>query len=52
MEELASAWQKTVDMQIGVFAEDPEDINPLIIQETDPSPNPPFVQPHNFWTKV
>ena len=50
---MSSAWQMTVDLKLGLFAEDPMEESPLIIKEgVTPAPKPPFVMPHNMWTKV
>ena len=53
MQEMSSAWQMTVDIKLGLFAEDKMQESPLIIKEGETrKPNPPFVLPHNMWTKV
>ena len=53
MQEMSAAWQMTVDMKLGMFAEDTEEQSPLVHVEGDAiTPNPPFVMPHNIWTKV
>lgn len=52
MQEMAAAWQMTVDLRLGMFAEDPEERSPLVHAEGDViAPCPPFVVPHNIWTK-
>ena len=52
-EELAGAWQVTVDMKLGMFEEHKTPDDPLAVPEgVTLKPNPPFVAPHSFWTKV
>ena len=48
-----AAWQMTVDMKLGLFESDKEAGNPLAVEEGKTlAPNPPFIEPHNVWTKV
>ena len=50
---MAAAWQMTVDMRLGLFQADSEEGNPLAVEEGKIlAPNPPFIAPHNVWTKV
>ncbi|XP_064651813.1 phosphatidylinositol 4-kinase alpha-like isoform X3 [Lineus longissimus] len=52
MQEMAAAWQMTIDLRLGVFAEDKPDISPLAASESNiPKPTPPYVAPHQIWTK-
>ena len=45
--------EMTVDMKFCMFAEDREQQSQLVhIEGEDIAPNPPFVMPHNIWTKV
>ena len=53
MQEMSAAWQMTVDMKLGLFSEEIEEKSPLVHTEGDvPTPNTPYVVPHNIWTKV
>ena len=50
---MVAAWQMTVDMKLGLFESDKEAGNPLAVEEGKTlAPNPPFIEPHNVWTKV
>ena len=53
IEEMVAAWQMTVDMRLGLFESDQAKGNPLAVEEGKTlHPNPPFIAPHNVWTKV
>ncbi len=50
---MGAAWQMTIDMKLGLFAEDSEIQDPLAASESNPiKPSPPFVQAHNIWIEV
>ena len=43
----------TVDMKLGMFEEHSTPDDPLAVPEgVTLKPNPPFVTPHSYWTKV
>ena len=53
MQEMSAAWQNTVDLRLGLFTVDRPEVSPLVHTEGQPlKPDPPFVIPHNIWTKV
>jgi len=53
MQEMSAAWQMTVDMSLGLFRADPPEKSPLIQSEGEfVRTEPPYVIPHNIWTKV
>lgn len=50
---MSAAWQATIDRQMGLFAEDPEQVDPLAAHEgCELKPNGPFIAPHALWVKV
>ncbi|KAK7505986.1 hypothetical protein BaRGS_00002708 [Batillaria attramentaria] len=50
--EMAAAWQMCVDRRFGIFAEDAPRPDPLAKREDMVlAPNPPYVAPHQIWTK-
>ncbi|KAL8613207.1 hypothetical protein ACOMHN_043016 [Nucella lapillus] len=50
--EMAAAWQMCVDRRLGIFAEDTHMQDPLAKRENEVlAPNPPYVAPHQIWTK-
>ncbi|XP_042899450.1 phosphatidylinositol 4-kinase alpha isoform X2 [Parasteatoda tepidariorum] len=52
LQEMSAAWQMTIDRQIGLFAEDPEQVDPLAAHEgCELKPNGPFIGPHSLWVK-
>ena len=53
MQEMASAWQWSVDMQLGIFADVAPETSPFIFREgLERSPVHVKVLPHQLWTKV
>ena len=53
MEEVAAAWQMTLDMKLGLFQHCDLDLHPLAVSDSQPAKaNLPYVLPHNIWTKV
>ncbi|KAI1292021.1 Phosphatidylinositol 4-kinase alpha [Halotydeus destructor] len=51
-EKIISAWNASVDRQLGIFAPDPPQANPLSPYEgTKFEPTPPFIGPHEVWIK-
>lgn len=53
IEEIITAWNATVDRQLGMFAPDPPQANPLSPYEgTNFVPSPPYIGPHEQWIKV
>lgn len=52
LQEMSAAWQMTIDRQVGLFAEDPEQVDPLAAYEgCELAPNGPFIAPHALWVK-
>uniref|UniRef100_T1J2J9 Thymidine kinase, cytosolic n=1 Tax=Strigamia maritima TaxID=126957 RepID=T1J2J9_STRMM len=52
LQDMASAWQTTIDRRMGMFFEDKVTVSPLAAYEgCDLTPNPPFVTPHTMWIK-
>lgn len=52
-EEMISAWNATIDRQLGIFAPDPPQANPLSPYEgTQFIPSPPYIGAHELWIKV
>ncbi|XP_046360282.2 phosphatidylinositol 4-kinase alpha-like isoform X1 [Haliotis rufescens] len=50
--EMAAAWQMSIDLKLGIFEEDTPIPDPLARREDEIlSPNPPYVMPHQIWTK-
>ena len=53
LQEMAAAWQMTIDKKMGIFVDNPIEPNPLVAGEDDVfKPNPPFAGAHGVWTKV
>lgn len=51
--EMTAAWQMCIDLRLGMFAEDAPRPDPLAKHENeDLTPKPPYVAPHQIWTKV
>ncbi|XP_013774772.1 phosphatidylinositol 4-kinase alpha-like [Limulus polyphemus] len=52
LEEMALAWHMTIDKQMGLFANDPFQVDPLAAHEGSIlAPNPPYIGPHAIWVK-
>ncbi|CAL1289574.1 unnamed protein product [Larinioides sclopetarius] len=52
LQEMSAAWQMTIDRQMGLFAEDPIQVDPLAAHEgCTLAPNGPFIAPHSLWVK-
>ncbi|KAF8787808.1 Phosphatidylinositol 4-kinase alpha like protein [Argiope bruennichi] len=52
LQEMSAAWQMTIDRQMGLFAEDPIQVDPLAAHEgCTLAPNGPFIAPHALWVK-
>ncbi|UYV78927.1 PI4KA [Cordylochernes scorpioides] len=52
LQEMSTAWCVTIDKQMGIFAEDPVQPDPMAPTETVKHvPNASFVGPHNIWIK-
>ncbi|PVD31364.1 hypothetical protein C0Q70_06776 [Pomacea canaliculata] len=50
--EMTAAWQMCIDLRLGMFAEDAPRPDPLAKHENeDLTPKPPYVAPHQIWTK-
>jgi len=50
---MAAAWQATIDRNLGIFAPDEEEVDPLMASEENvPEIKTPFVSPHHIWLKV
>ncbi|XP_014673497.1 PREDICTED: phosphatidylinositol 4-kinase alpha-like isoform X2 [Priapulus caudatus] len=50
--EMASAWQMTIELRLGMFSVDKEEPSPLAAHEgVSLKPDPPYVAPHILWTK-
>lgn len=52
MQEIINAWNCTIDQQLGIFAPDPLQANPLAPhEETVFEPTPPIIGAHELWIK-
>ncbi|XP_013387820.1 phosphatidylinositol 4-kinase alpha-like [Lingula anatina] len=52
MQEMACAWQMTMDLRLGMFSVDKPETSPLAASENHiPKPQPPDVSPHLLWIK-
>ncbi|XP_071514880.1 phosphatidylinositol 4-kinase alpha isoform X1 [Panulirus ornatus] len=52
MQEMISAWQESVDRRLGLFSQQPEEVNPLAAYEgCELEPHVPQVVPHDIWIK-
>jgi hypothetical protein len=50
---MASAWNATIDRNLGLFAADPPQTDPLTSNpNTILKPNPPYIGGHALWVKV
>lgn len=50
LQEMFSAWQCSVDKQLGLFSKEEEEVSPLAAYEgCILEPLPPFVKPHDIW---
>lgn len=50
---MAAAWQATIDLQLGMFTPDEEEINPLMASDENlPEIKMPDVAAHRIWLKV
>ncbi|KAG8287986.1 phosphatidylinositol 4-kinase alpha [Homalodisca vitripennis] len=50
LQEMFSAWQCSVDKQLGLFSKEEEEVSPLAAYEGCVlEPLPPFVKPHDIW---
>lgn len=50
--EMVAAWQRSVDLRLGLFSEEREGVSPLAAHEgCILTPDPPYVAPHNVWIK-
>ena len=53
IQEIAAAWQATIDHRLGIFAADEEEINPLMASDEHvPEVKRPNVAEHRIWLKV
>lgn len=53
IQEMAAAWQATIDQQLGIFAEDEDEVNPLMASDEHvPEVKQPHVAAHRIWLKV
>ncbi|KAG8200239.1 hypothetical protein JTE90_025015 [Oedothorax gibbosus] len=52
LQEMSAAWQMTINCQMGLFTEDPVQVDPLAAHEgCELAPNGPFIAPHSLWVK-
>ncbi|KFM83573.1 Phosphatidylinositol 4-kinase alpha, partial [Stegodyphus mimosarum] len=52
LQEMSAAWQMTIDREVGLFSEDPVQVDPLAAYEgCELAPNGPFIAPHSLWVK-
>jgi len=50
---MAAAWQATIDQQLGIFAPDEEEVNPLMASDENvPEIKQPDVAVHRIWLKA
>ena len=50
---MAAAWQATIDLKLGIFAPDEEEISPLLASDENvPEIKRPDVAAHRIWLKV
>lgn len=53
VQEMAAAWQATIDLKLGIFAPDEEEISPLMASDENvPEIKRPDVAAHRIWLKV
>ena len=50
---MSASWQKSIDMRLGLFADDEPRKDPsLFVEGQDMRPNPPpFIAAHDIWAK-
>lgn len=52
LQEMSAAWHMTIDRQMGLFAQDPPQVDPWAAHEGCVlAPNPAYFQPHAIWVK-
>ncbi|XP_067946657.1 phosphatidylinositol 4-kinase alpha-like [Watersipora subatra] len=52
IQEMAAAWQYTIDRRLGIFAADEEEVNPLMASDENvPEIKQPDVAAHRIWLK-
>lgn len=52
LQEMSAAWHMTIDKRLGLFSEDPPQMDPSAAHEGMVlEPNPPFVAPHTIWVR-
>lgn len=50
---MSAAWQATIDLKLGIFAPDEEEISPLMASDENvPEIKRPNVAAHRIWLKV
>ncbi|GAB6030041.1 hypothetical protein CHUAL_005725 [Chamberlinius hualienensis] len=52
LSEMVASWQRSIDLRLGLFSEDLEEVSPLAAYEGCVlEPKPPYVFPHNIWLR-